>query len=102
MALMDETVYVSGGTGAHHDDFAIEAHDAVTGALRWTWPAPSALEQGQEQGKDPARPDVSWRFIGGGGMLYVPGPDSLCAVRASDGVQLWQHAGRGLPALVAV
>lgn len=100
MALMDETVYVSGGTGAPRDSFTIEARNAVTGTLRWTWPAPTA--RGQEQEEVPARPDLSWRFVGGEGMLYVPGPGSLCAVRASDGIQLWQRAGRGLPALVAV
>ncbi len=102
MALMDETVYVSGGTGVHRDSFIIEARNAVTGTLRWTWPAQSTLEQGQEQEEVPARSDVSWRFVGGRGMLYVPGPGSLCAVRASDGVQMWQRSGYALAALVAV
>lgn len=100
MAMMDETVYVSSGTGAPRDSFTIEAHDAVTGTLRWTWPAPSA--QGQEQATFPGRSDVSWRFVGDEGMLYVPGPRVLCAVRASDGEHLWQQAGSTVPALIAV
>ncbi|MGZ3584126.1 MAG: outer membrane protein assembly factor BamB family protein [Ktedonobacterales bacterium] len=103
MALMGETVYVSGGDSTRRDGFTLEARDAVTGTLRWTWPAPSALEQGQEQEEFPARGDLSSRFVGAGGMLYVPGPDTLCAVRASDGAQLWQRqSGSAFPALVAV
>jgi outer membrane protein assembly factor BamB len=109
MVLMGETVYVSGGVGARRDGFALEARDAVTGTLRWTWPVPTApgqehdQEYDQEQKEYPARRDLSWRFVGGSGMLYVPGPGALCVVRASDGAQLWQlHIGSALPALVAV
>ncbi len=105
MVLMGETVYVSGGVSTRRDGFVLEARDAVTGTLRWTWPAPTVPGQEHEQGQNefPARQDLSWRFVGGGGMLYVPGPGTLCAVRASDGTQLWHlPAGSALPALVAV
>ncbi|MGZ3679625.1 MAG: hypothetical protein ACXWQR_13825, partial [Ktedonobacterales bacterium] len=99
MALMGETVYVSGGDSTRRDGFTLEARDAVTGTLRWTWPAQTV--PGQEEFL--ARQDLSWRFVGAGGMLYVPGPDTLCAVRASDGAQLWQRqSGSAFPALVAV
>jgi outer membrane protein assembly factor BamB len=109
MVLMGKTVYVSGGVRARRDGFTLEARAAVTGTLRWTWPAPTAPGQEHDQAHDqeqkeyPARRDLSWRFVGGSGMLYVPGPGILCAVRASDGAQLWQeHIGSALPALVAV
>lgn len=109
MALMGDTVYISRGVAARRDGFALEAHDALSGALRWVWPTPSApgpgheQDQVQEQAEPLARGDLSWRFVGGGGVLYVPGHGTLCAVRASDGVQVWQlHTGFGLPALVAV
>jgi len=107
MVLLGEAVYVSRGVSTRRDGFALEARDAVTGALRWIWPTPTVLEQGQEQGQEqeevPARAALSWRFVGSGGLLYVPGASMLCAVRASDGALLWQlHTGVGLPALVAV
>jgi outer membrane protein assembly factor BamB len=105
--LLGEAVYVSRGVSTRRDGFALEARDAVTGTLRWTWPAPTVLEHhqtpGQEQEEFPARAALSWRFVGGGGLLYVPGAFMLCAVQASDGALLWQlHTGVGLPALVAV
>ena len=92
MVLMNDAVYVS---RSHR----LEAHDALTGELRWEWPRPDA----SGESKSPVRGDISWRLVGAGGILYVPGPTSLCAVRASDGEQLWQlpKAG-GLPPLVAV
>jgi outer membrane protein assembly factor BamB len=96
MVLIDGAVYVSRGK---YQSFGVEAHDALTGELRWDWPRPDASSQ-----KEPlARGDISWRLVGAGGILYVPGSTSLCAVRASDGELLWQlpKAG-GLPALVAL
>ncbi|MGO8947778.1 MAG: PQQ-binding-like beta-propeller repeat protein [Ktedonobacterales bacterium] len=97
MVLLGDSVYV--GHHAHNPGhFVVEAHDARTGALRWEWPH---LEtSGQQQ--LPARGDISWRLVGAAGILYVPGPTTLTAVRASDGQQLWQRPGGGLPALVAL
>ena len=96
MVLMDDAVYVS--RSKFGNTFVLEAHDALTGKLRWEWPHANA--SGEQA--SPARADISWRLVGAGGILYVPGPTSLCAVRASDGEQLWQlpKAG-GLPPLVA-
>jgi outer membrane protein assembly factor BamB len=96
MVLMDGAIYVSRWK---YQSFGVEAHDTLTGDLRWEWPRPDASSQ-----KEPlARADISWRLVGAEGVLYVPGPTSLCAVRASDGELLWQlpKAG-GLPALVAL
>lgn len=117
MELMGDTVYVARGVSTRRDGFALEARDALTGTLRWVWPALAVpgQEPGQEHGHEPdqtpdqgqenwlPRRDLSWRFVGGGGMLYVPGPRTVSGVRASDGAQLWQvPTGFGLPALVAV
>jgi len=73
------------------------AHRALSGGLFWEWPRPKAscLEEILVRG------DLSWRMVGAGGILYVPGP-TLCAVRASDDEQLWQLPTGGLPALVAL
>ena len=111
MALMGETIYVSSGVGARRDGFALEARDAVTGTLR---PADGAWAGARPRGVRPgARP-------GAEGVPRTPGPlvalpsvaaacsmcpvrVASCAVRASDGAQLWQlHIGSALPALVAV
>jgi outer membrane protein assembly factor BamB len=103
MVLMGETVYLSRGVATPRGGFALEARDAMLGTLRWTWPAPTVLEQGQEQEELLARIDLSWRFVGGGGMLYVPGARTLCGVRASDGALLWhQPIASSFPALVAI
>lgn len=97
MVLLGDGVYIG-----HHADnqghFAVEARDARAGALRWEWPR--VEPSGQQQ--VPARADISWRLVGAAGMLYVPGPTTLTAVRASDGEQLWQWPRGGLPALVAL
>ncbi len=92
MVLMNDAVYVSRSHG-------LEAHDALSGELRWEWPRSGT----SGESKPLARGDISWRLVGAGGILYVPGPTALCAIRASDGEQLWQlpKAG-GLPPLVAV
>jgi outer membrane protein assembly factor BamB len=97
MVLMDDAVYVS--HGRYQNDFRLEAYDALSGELRWEWPNPV---EGAEQASL-ARSDISWRMVGAGGILYVPGPTALCAVRASDGELLWHlpKAG-GVPPLVAV
>lgn len=96
MVLMGDAVYVS---RSKYQSFGVEAHDALTGKLRWEWPRPDASSERELL----ARGDISWRLVGAGGILYVPGPTFLCAVRASDGEQLWQlpNAG-GLTPLVAV
>ncbi|HEY7343142.1 MAG TPA: PQQ-binding-like beta-propeller repeat protein [Ktedonobacterales bacterium] len=96
MVLMDDAVYVS---RSKYQSFGVEAHDALTGELRWEWPRPDASSETASL----ARGDISWRLVGAGGILYVPGPACLCAVRASDGELLWQlpKVG-GLPPLVAV
>lgn len=96
MVLMDDAVYVSRN---RFQTFGVEAHDALSGELRWEWPRPDASSESASL----ARGDISWRLVGAGGVLYVPGPTFLCAVRASDGELLWQlpKVG-GLPPLVAV
>lgn len=96
MVLMDDAVYMSRN---RFQTFGVEAHDALSGELRWEWPRPDASSESASL----ARGDISWRLVGAGGVLYVPGPTSLCAVRASDGELLWQlpKVGR-LPPLVAV
>ena len=98
MVLMDDAVYVS-RSKYNPQSFGVEAHDALTGELRWEWPRPDASSESASL----ARGDISWRLVGAGGILYVPGPTFLCAVRASDGELLWQlpKAG-GVPPLVAV
>jgi outer membrane protein assembly factor BamB len=97
MVLLDDGVYVG-----HHADqpggFVVEARDGRTGALRWEWPRREA--SGQQHPS--ARADISWRLVGAAGILYVPGPTTLTAVRASDGEQLWQWPRGGLPAVVAL
>ncbi|HEX8036009.1 MAG TPA: PQQ-binding-like beta-propeller repeat protein [Ktedonobacterales bacterium] len=96
MVLMDGAVYVSRWK---YQSFGVEAHDALTGELRWEWPHADASDEQVSL----ARGDISWRLVGAGGILYVPGPNCLCAVRASDGELLWQLPKvRGLPPLVAV
>ena len=97
MVLLDDGVYV-GHHADHPGHFVVEARDARTGALRWEWPHVEA--SGQQH--PPARADISWRLVGAAGVLYVPGPTTLTAVRASDGEQLWQWPRGGLPALVAL
>jgi hypothetical protein len=96
MVLLDDGVYV-GHHADHPRDFVVEARDAHTGALRWEWPRLEASDQQHP----PARADISWRLVGAAGVLYVPGPTTLTAVRTSDGEQLWQWPRGGLLALVA-
>lgn len=98
LVLMEPTVYIGGSAvGRRGDDsFAIVARDTLTGAARWMWPTP-------EQTERPVRGDLSWRFVGADGFLYVPGPKSISALRASDGQHLWTRPGPGgIPALIAV
>lgn len=97
MVLLDDGVYV-GHHADHPGHFVVEARDARTGALRWEWPRLEA--SGQQQ--VPARADISWRLVGAAGVLYVPGPTTITAVRASDGEQLWQWPRGGLPPLAAL
>jgi hypothetical protein len=97
MVLLDDGVYV-GHHADHPGHFVVEARDARTGALRWEWPH---LAKSVQQ-HPPARADISRRLVGAAGILYVPGPTALTAVRASDGEQLWQGPRGGLPALVAL
>ncbi len=97
MVLLDDGVYV-GHHADHPGHFVVEARDARTGALHWEWPG---LEASGQQHL-PAQADISWRMVGAAGVLYVPGPTTLTAVRASDGEQLWQRPRGGLPALVAL
>ena len=97
MVLLDDGVYV-GHHADHPGHFVVEARDARTGALRWEWPRLAA--SGWQH--LPARADISWRLVGAAGVLYVPGPTTITAVRASDGEQLWQWPRGGVPALVAL
>jgi outer membrane protein assembly factor BamB len=94
MVLMSDAVYVVRGK----NNSQVEAHDALTGELLWEWPRSDASSQGENL----LRGDISWRMVGAGDILYVPGPKTLCAVRASEGEQLWQIPTGGLPALVAL
>jgi hypothetical protein len=97
MVLMDKAVYVS--HRRHQNDFRLEAYDARSGELRWEWPSPVQTDEHASL----ARGDISWRLVGAGGMLYVPGPTALCAVRAGDGELLWQlPKSGGVRPLVAV
>ena len=103
MVLMDGAVHVSRGkyqSGRKYPNtFVVEAHDARTGELRWEWPRPDASDEEASS----MRADISWRQVGAGGILYVPGPKYLSAVRASDGELLWQLPKTGgLPPLVAL
>ena len=62
MVLMDGAVYASRWK---YQSFGVEAHDVLTGELRWEWPRPDADSQ-----KEPlARGDISWRLVGAGGVL---------------------------------
>jgi outer membrane protein assembly factor BamB len=94
MVLMGDAVYVVRGK----NNPQVEAYNALTGELLWKWPHSDVSGQGEIL----LRGDLSWRMVGAGGILYVPGPKTLCAVRASDGEQLWQLPTGGLPALVAL
>jgi hypothetical protein len=98
MVLLEDGVYVGHRT-SNPASFVVEAHDILTGALRWEWPH---LEANGQQQQLPARADISWRLVGAAGIVYVPGPTTITAVRASDGEQLWQWPRGGLPALVAL
>lgn len=98
LVLMEPTVYIGGiADGRRSDDsFGIVARDTLTGAARWEWPAPDQTER-------LVRVDLSWRFVGADGFLYVPGPKTTSAIRASDGQHLWTRSGPGgIPALIAV
>ena len=81
VVYMNHKVYVGRG-GSNPSGFVIEAREAASGKLDWSWPASA----GQ------LSPDISWPFAGGRGVLYVPSPaGELIAVRASDGKELWRH-----------
>jgi outer membrane protein assembly factor BamB len=94
MVLMEPTVYI--GEGYTPSGFTITACDVLTGEVRWVWPH-------SDQAEHPGRSDISWRFVGADDILYVPGPQAICAIRGSDGEQLWTWPTHdGIPAMVAV
>jgi outer membrane protein assembly factor BamB len=98
MVLIDDAVYV-GRTFFGQREFVLEARDALTGELRWEWPHSDSSRPGAL----PVCGDLSWRVVGAGGILYVPGYTTLYGVRASDGEQLWELPNAGdLSPLVAL
>jgi outer membrane protein assembly factor BamB len=80
-----------GRSSVNPQSFQIEGWEPRTGILRWIWPGESRQ----------LPPDISWRFTGAHGVLYVPAHEALHAVRGSDGQELWSTAIPHIGLLVA-
>ena len=79
---IDDMVYA--GHSSPTQGYRVEARAGSTGAVQWIWP--------RKTEDSPLRSDISWRFRGDGGILYIPSRDGVWGVDAVSGTPRWHHA----------
>jgi hypothetical protein len=82
--IMDTTLYV-GHSSFNPNGFRLEARDIQTGQEIYAWPTESDAQLLNEMTSN-----LSWRFQGRDGFIYLPGQGGLYAIRIADRQLAWR------------